>query len=480
MVNDLCPISQRLGTQGLVLLERGPGASRPGAAGRDHNPKEIGIMNLSGFTDGASASGRTDRRPAHRARRRCLRCAGAASLLALGAFLPAEAAATSVTTPITTVGETPFIVPAGVSSLKVALVGASGGAGFNEIGFDAGGGPGGLLHATIAVSPGEVLFAEVGSPGLSGNGLGPGAGGANGGGKGGGQAPAGGGGGATDVRACSVHAAYPLDPTQCSVVSSLASRLIVAGGGGGGGGSASAASTTFGGSGGGAGSGGGGGGQGSAPAGGGGGGPGTQIAGGAPGLNSDSTAARNGNRGSGGAGGNESGDLWGGGGGGGGGLYGGGGGGGGECVPASTSVCGGGGGGGGGSSGMPSGVTGVTGMSTGIAGQVAPSARFTWTLPAPTVITAPASSVTATTATLNGVVDPNGSQVTACHFAVTPAPPKPAQETCSPTPATGNTPVLVSASLTGLAHATSYSVRVIATSAQGTATGAAQAFKTSS
>ncbi len=416
----------------------------------------------------------------HRGRQLSGLCAGVASLLALGAFLPADAAAASVTTSVTSVGETPFIVPAGVSSVKVALVGAPGGAGFNEFGFDAGGGAGGSVHATIGVFPGQVLFAEVGSPGLPGNGLGPGAGGVNGGGKGGGQAPAGGGGGATDVRACSIHTAYALDPTQCGGLTSLSSRLIVAGGGGGGGGSASAASTTFGGSGGAAGAGGGGGGQGSAPAGGGGGGPGTQIAGGGAGVNSDSTAAHAGTRGSGGAGGNESGDLWGGGGGGGGGLYGGGGGGGGECVPASTSVCGGGGGGGGGFSGVPTGVTGVTGLSIGIAGQVAPSAKFTWTLPAPTVITAPASSVTATTATLNGVVDPNGSQVTACHFAVTPAPPKPAQEMCSPMPATGTTPVLVSASLTGLAHATTYSVRVTATSAQGTTIGAVKAFKTSS
>jgi hypothetical protein len=100
-------------------------------------------------------------------------------------------------------------------------------------------------------------------------------------------------------------------------------------------------------------------------------------------------------------------------------------------------------------------------------------------LPAATVITAPASSVTATTATLNGVVDPNGSQITACHFTVTPAPPHPAQETCSPTPATGSTPVLVSASLTGLAHATTFSVRISATSVQGTGTGAVTTFKTS-
>ncbi len=435
-------------------------------------------MNLSGFTDGACASGRTGRRRAYPARRRFGLAAAASSLLALGAFLPAGARAASVTASITTVGETPFIVPVGVSSLKVALIGAPGGPGFNEFGFNAGGGAGGVLHATLDVYPGEVLFAEVGSPGHLGNGLGPGAGGANGGGTGGLQAPAGGGGGATDVRACSIHAAYPLDPAQCGSLTSPASRLFVAGGGGGGGGSSSAASTSFGGGGGAAGTVGGGGGQGSAPAGGGGGGRGTQTAGGPAGVNSDSTAGQAGSKGSGGAGGNESGDLWGGGGGGGGGLFGGGGGGGGECVPASTSVCGGGGGGGGGSSGVVTGVTGVTGVSIGVTG-VAPSAKFTWTLPAPTVITAPASSVTATTATLNGVVDPNGSPITACHFTVTPAPPKPAQETCSPMPATGSTPVLVSASLTGLAHATSYSVRIVATSAQGTSTGAVKAFKTS-
>jgi hypothetical protein len=141
-------------------------------------------------------------------------------------------------------------------------------------------------------------------------------------------------------------------------------------------------------------------------------------------------------------------------------------------------VCGGGGGGGGGSSGVPAGAAGVTGVSSNVT-TTAPEATFAWSLPAPTALTAPASSVTTTAATLNGVVDPNGSQITACRFTVTPAPPKPAQEVCVPTPQSGNTPVLVSAALTGLGPSKTYSVRLTAISAQGTATGKTQTFKTS-
>jgi hypothetical protein len=71
-----------------------------------------------------------------------------------------------------------------------------------------------------------------------------------------------------------------------------------------------------------------------------------------------------------------------------------------------------------------------------------------------------------------------GGVVTACRFKVTPAPPTPAQASCSPKPQTGNTPVLVSASLTGLTPSTTYSVRVTATNAQGNSTGAPKTFKT--
>jgi hypothetical protein len=168
----------------------------------------------------------------------------AASLTAgLAAASPAVAATATAT--YSTAGETPFIVPAGVTSVTAALTGAGGGAG-RDPAFtfdDAPGGAGGTARATVAVAPGEVLFVEVGGSGGPGTGLGAGArsgltaasgatagaggtGGSEdgldfgGGGGGGGGLFGGGGGGGGDC--------LPMDPNVC-------------GGGGGGGGGASGA-----------------------------------------------------------------------------------------------------------------------------------------------------------------------------------------------------------------------------------------------
>jgi hypothetical protein len=403
------------------------------------------------------------------------------ALAVVAALAPASASAATETVTLSSSGESPFIVPAGVTSIGVTLIGASGGAGDSTFSFDeAPGGSGGAVTASIAVTPGEVLFAEVGIPGSPGNAAGMGAGGGGGGGSGGLRAPAGGGGGATDIRTCSVTVGSPLNPGTCAALGSVLSRLVVAGGGGGGGGGGSAASTVLGGDGGSAGAAGGGGASGSAPAGGEGGGVATQTTGGTAGLSSDSSAAQPGTLAQGGTGGDESGTDFGGGGGGGGGLYGGGGGGGGECVPHSTSVCGSGGGGGGGSSGVPQGINGVSAVTTAVAATgAAPTVTFTWTLPAPTAITGPVSDLTATTATLNGTIDPNGSPVTSCGFTITPAPASGAGVACgSRSPGSGDTPVPVSAAVTGLAPSTTYTVRLTATGAQGTGTGQPVEFTT--
>jgi hypothetical protein len=123
--------------------------------------------------------------------------------------------------------EQTFTVPAGVSSIHVVAIGARGGTG--EMG--AAGGFGAQVSADMTVTPGDVLYVEVGSDGFNGGlcKLPPfclnGAGGFNGGGNaGGGDAQGGGGGGATDVRV-----------SPRSGAGSLASRVIVAAGGGGGG-----------------------------------------------------------------------------------------------------------------------------------------------------------------------------------------------------------------------------------------------------
>jgi len=194
-------------------------------------------------------------------------------------------------------GEQAFVVPAGVTAVQIDATGAPGGNGC----MTTTGGEGATITANFAVSPGSVLYVEVG--GAGGPGFASGicsatatGGGFNGGGAGG-AVGGGGGGGASDVR--TVPAATP---------SPLGSRLIVAAGGGGAG--------SFGSNGGNA---------GNTAGGAGGGGAATLIAGGAAGTTTCGTAATAGSFGLGGAGYLDFPQN--GGGGGGGGYFGGGGGG---------------------------------------------------------------------------------------------------------------------------------------------------------
>ncbi len=109
----------------------------------------------------------------------------------------------------------PYIVPAGVTSIRVLAWGAEGGAGGDP------GGLGGEAIATLPTTPGERLEVRIGGRGGTSSDT---TGGGYNGGAGvrstGGQSPSGSGGGATDIR----RAPYGLDD-----------RLLVAAGGGGGG-----------------------------------------------------------------------------------------------------------------------------------------------------------------------------------------------------------------------------------------------------
>jgi len=229
-------------------------------------------------------------------RRAAWRVVCVAALLYFAAVATAQAVTFSFTG-----SEQAYVVPVGVTEVAIDAIGAPGGNGCQ------GGtsGIGGEISADFAVSPGSVLYVEVGGPGAPGD-LGGGfcssgssAGGFNGGGAGGGDA-SGGGGGASDVRTVSAALSY-----------SAGSRLIVAGGGGG------AAFATGGGN------------AGGAATGAGGGGAGALGAGGAAGTSSacdpSNTAATAGDFGFGGTGDSQPPDN--GGGGGGGGYWGGGGGG---------------------------------------------------------------------------------------------------------------------------------------------------------
>ena len=406
----------------------------------------------------------------------------AVTILALAWLTGASATAAAETgsATFTETGEHAFVVPPAVTSLRVELVGGNGEQG-NQ---GAPGGVGATVLATIAVSPGETLYAEVAGNGAT---IVPGAaslGGYGGGGSGGLRAflfasgpGGGGGGGASDVRTCS--------PAGCGQAASLASRLLVAGGGGGGGGLGDPESVN-------AGNGGNAGysgfaGQrsGSSYEGGSGGGAGTPSSGGGAGAPSEgcpSECASGGSLGSGGAGGSA---FRGGGGGGGGGLYGGGGGGGGaatfeETSPGNFNVFnGGGGGGGGGSSGIPAGAAGVGALeSVPTAPGSGPRVAFTWTAPPPTVAASGTGPLTSGTAVLEGTVNPNLWTPLSCVFDVSPAPDGVPGFPCAQQLSALGAPVAVSATALGLTPATAYTFTLSATTVAGQSTSTPVSFLT--
>jgi len=81
-----------------------------------------------------------------------------AALLALGLATAAARAGTVMQTD-STIGETTFVVPAGVSSLQIEAVGGTGGEAGGDLAI---GGPGAAVAGTLAVSAGETLYLEVG------------------------------------------------------------------------------------------------------------------------------------------------------------------------------------------------------------------------------------------------------------------------------------------------------------------------------
>jgi hypothetical protein len=136
-----------------------------------------------------------------------------------------------------------YVVPAGVTEVAVVAVGAPGGAGYGRYPDVLSNGQccndaaaGARASGDVEVTPGQVLYVEVG--GVGGTGTVAGGGGAGGfnGGDGDGTVYAltgGGGGGASDVR--TVSSCQVVEDYCVETPASLASRLLVAGGGGGGG-----------------------------------------------------------------------------------------------------------------------------------------------------------------------------------------------------------------------------------------------------
>jgi hypothetical protein len=96
----------------------------------------------------------------------------------------------------------------------------------------------------------------------------------------------------------------------------------------------------------------------------------------------------------------------------------------------------------------------------------------------PNVVTKPATAVSTTTATLHATVNPNGSEVTDCHFNYGTTTSYGNTAACSPAPGSGSSPVAVSAAITGLTPATTYHFQIVATNINGTGEGADETFTT--
>jgi phosphodiesterase/alkaline phosphatase D-like protein len=89
-------------------------------------------------------------------------------------------------------------------------------------------------------------------------------------------------------------------------------------------------------------------------------------------------------------------------------------------------------------------------------------------LPAPKVKTEPASAISATGATLNAKVDPEGSEVTECKLEYGPTESYGSSAPCSPSPGSGTADVSVSAAVAGLNPSTTYHFRVRAKNSNAT------------
>jgi hypothetical protein len=160
---------------------------------------------------------------------------GAGLLVTVPALLWSSASALAATEEFKSTGkEQQLKVPAGVTSVHVVAIGASGGSGGGLSGEglvapESPGGRGGIVSGDLAVKPEQVLYIEVGGLPVRGAGCISAAclGGFNGGGS---SRAGGGGGGASDVRTVSIGA----EPSPGNKAS-LESRLLVAAGGGGGG-----------------------------------------------------------------------------------------------------------------------------------------------------------------------------------------------------------------------------------------------------
>jgi outer membrane protein assembly factor BamB/phosphodiesterase/alkaline phosphatase D-like protein len=91
--------------------------------------------------------------------------------------------------------------------------------------------------------------------------------------------------------------------------------------------------------------------------------------------------------------------------------------------------------------------------------------------PAPSVVTGEATAVSDTSATLNATVDPNGFEVSDCHFEYGPSEAYGATVPCAEAPGSGTSAVAVSAAVTGLTGETTYHFKIVAAGEGGSSSG---------
>jgi hypothetical protein len=123
-------------------------------------------------------------------------------------------------------------------------------------------------------------------------------------------------------------------------------------------------------------------------------------------------------------------------------------------------------------------ITGVSCVSDGLCAAVDSADALTATLPAPAVATGSASAISQTTATLSATVTPSDATITSCSFNYGTSTAYGASVPCSSTPSATGGAQTVTAQVTGLTGSSSYDFQVVATSADGTTSGAAASFAT--
>jgi hypothetical protein len=124
------------------------------------------------------------------------------------------------------------------------------------------------------------------------------------------------------------------------------------------------------------------------------------------------------------------------------------------------------------------GLTAVSCVSDGLCAAVDGAAALTGTLPAPAVTTGAASAISQTTATLSATVTPNDATITSCTFSYGTSTAYGTSVPCSSAPSATGGAQTVTAQVSGLTASTAYDFEIVATSSDGSSSGANATFTT--